>query len=633
MLKGTENTPGQSQMAEAMSAARSNASQQQQRTAGQPSSANPERNTFSWRRLGSLIPAPMGRTPQSEVLTRLQKSIEEVYKNNTNPTYELTVLPIDYNQDLSLALSVLVIAARDVTNPKIGLAYHTLLLEGSVDPFPPRFEQIGGQNVEILRTASDANDDKLQSIVREYLRRQFPQVNPAAIYYADAEVVPRGFELEDDLAVFQLAANCAYAVTHDIEQRRDTFQDVNLADASREDSLVVRIAVPRTQVTNAVNMPVRQDVSIDLTAVAANQPQQQQSLERQAVVARAGGFVDLVWDPEMPSQNPYAVYNQPQQQNFHRYAARLVLTTLESVAASTIPAQLIALVTAMAFGENNQWVEAFRPQPFQAEGVDLHDIGAIGIELNFDNNANGIGSRIDTKSESFKRDSLGKLVAATIKPGLVYSLDVDECGPSTWYNGVFAAEANGSSSANQAIIRAATYLTNGAFSRHFLGGRICTDEFNVVHTGYYTDRHGNKRDIREIDYLAVLNLVGEKDPEVLRDWSDSFNRVDFPLAQRLAGRKRILQALIPDVVFTGFARRVTFDSNFLKALAAACLECNLDIRSSTPYTDLGSYERAGAAFVNNAIMAPAASGLFNRAYGSFASPGGQWQNRAFHSRW
>ena len=99
--------------------------------------------------------------------------------------------------------------------------------------------------------------------------------------------------------------------------------------------------------------------------------------------------------------NAWVAANQNQQQinqSYVKYVSRFV-TALESHDILTVGTQLLALLPAMSLRENNQWANAFRPAPFN-NGIDLRDIGAIGIEVNFENNPTGVGSRIDTKSAS-----------------------------------------------------------------------------------------------------------------------------------------------------------------------------------------------------------------------------------------
>lgn len=599
-------------------------------------SKQPAPATFSFRNLGQLVHTPMGRSPAAEVLTKLQKALQAQYEN-TNQSFEITLIPIDMNQTTQLTVSSLVVCARDRTAPEAGVAFHALILEGSTDPLAPRYENVNNQNVEILVTMGEAWNDRMAAVVTEAVQRQFPN---SRVHNADAEVVPRDFNIADERLVYTLAANAAYACSVELRQRSQSFGDLNLANYSRDEVLTVRTAFPKDQDANAVGHPVRRDITIDLQAGPAGQ-QNQQQLERTATVSRISGFLDLNWAPANPPANPYNPYYQQQnpalmQNQFQRYVTRFVMTGMESVTAPTLAAQLLTLAMGAALNQNNMWVQAFRPAPYASGEFDMHDIGAVGIEANFEGNANGYGSRIDTKADSFKPDSLPKLVAATIKPGLMLSLDVQECGPDTWINGIFAAAAEGNPDANEAILQAANYLTNGEFQKHFpAGGRVAVDENNRIHLGYYTSRvDGARHDIRDIDYLAVLNLVGDKDPEVMRDWSDTFQQTQFPLQQRLAARKRIITGLFGDVTITGFARRVSFESAFIDALIKGCEACRLDIKSVAPYTDVGSYERATASFVGHTLLQSQPSALFNRGGGFAAGQSAVGGNRPFGGgRW
>jgi hypothetical protein len=595
-----------------------------------------EGETFSFSNLGAFINSGgIGRTPASEVLTKLQKSLGAVYEN-ANAQYEVILIPIDKNQTARLLVSVLVVAARHVENKGV-VAYHTLILEGSVDSIPSKFEQINGKNVEILRTVSDANDAVMAEIVAQAVMQNYPQAEK--LWNADATVVPKDFPIGDEQRAWILAANALYAAIFELQARRPNFVDLNLAKASRDETLVIRTAFPKTQVENAVGHPIRADIGIDLTVSAAAQ-NQSQLLESTSLVSRVQGFMDLLWDPVVAPQNQYAnIYMPPQGPvPTQKYSPRLVLTTMENQKLLTLPGQLLALVTALSLNEGMSYVQAFRPSPMDAKGVDYHDIGAVAIEAGLAIDANGIARRIDTRAESFKPEHLFALIQATIQPKLRISLDVTEAGPDSWYNGVFAAAAEGNQKANQAIIEAANYLTNGAFQRHFApGARVAIDEQNRIHMGYYIDRRGEKRDLRDIDYLAVLNIVGEKDLSVVQDWSDTFLKTDFPLLQRLAGRARIIRELTGDTaVFTGFAKRVTFEASFLEALAASAMECGLNVRTVQPYMDQASYQRATPNFMGSALVNTAASGLFNAAgaYGAnFQGVGTQHANRTFNNRW
>jgi hypothetical protein len=580
---------------------------------------------FSFRNMGGIARPAMGRTPASEVLSKLTKVIATVYEENIDKSFEYGLIPVDMNTTTTLGVSVLILTMLEKANPETGVSFHTLIVEASAEAPAPRFESINGQNVEILRTVGEAYDDNMLKVVTDHVRRQYPQ---SKLLNAEACVVPRDFSVSDEDAVFKLASNAAFANSSELETNRAGFFDLNLANAESDSTLTVRTSFGNPPSLNAVNHPLRSDIKIDFSAAPNNQ-NNQQVVERVTPVAHLDGYIDLVWDPAQVSQNMFAQYSPQAVASYQRYAARYVLTALESQNLLTIPAQLLALIPALSLRENNQWVQSFRSQNF-GEGIDMHDIGAVGIEANFENNPSGYGLRVDTRADTFKPEHHHRLVTSVVKPGLILSLDVPECGPQTWYNGVFAVAAEGNPKANAAIIDAANHLTNGEFAKHFSpNGRVAVDENNRIHLGFYVDRNGVKQDIRNIDYLAVMNLVGEKDPSIIRQWSDTF----FPtqsLAVRLAARKRIITGLVADVTLTGFARRVTFEVEFVEALAKGIAANKLSIRSISPYADAGNYERAQGGFTGNTLMSGDTTGLFNR--GGFGQTQAFGSNRAFGGR-
>lgn len=617
--------------------------QPQQTSAPAPQSQGQHHPTFSFRQPSSLISVPMGRTPAAEVLTNLQQAAQKsIDRTAQSSPFERTLIPIDMNDTTSLSVSTLVVCAQFKNNRGLGVAYHTWILEGSTEPPAPRTITLGQppQQVEVLVTMGEAYNDRLRAVVAEKVRAQFPQIATQNLLLADACVVPRDFDVENERAVHALVANASFACSIELDTHQSGWQDFNLAYADRSDLLTCRVAFPRNQVVNAVGHPVRQDITVDLTASASNQQGQQNQpmmMERTNVVSRISGYLDLIWVPaNQPTgaYNPFPVNTGPQLNEFQRYVARLVMTGMESVLAPTLSCQLLTLVMAASLAENNLWTQGFRTGSYAESGrTDIHDIGAVGYEANFQRNPNGAGERVNTREDAFKPSDLGALVAAVMKPMLVISLDVEECGPSTWVNGVFAAAAAGSQSAINAILEGCNQLTDGKFKNHFPpGSQICTHEENRIHLGYYYDGDV-KRDLRDIDYLAMLNLSGGQGTAV-RDYSDTFEQTQYPLELRLAARKRLIERAAPSAVFTGFAMRVTFEAAFIQALILACKECNLDVKTAAQYTDVGSYARASSAFVGQTGLSLQNAGIFNRGgYSAGAAPGagrtygaGRWFN-------
>lgn len=589
---------------------------------------------FSFNNMGNSLNnrgVLMGRNPASEHLTKLTKALQERVEG-ADPSYEVKIIPVDKDNARNLSLSVIIVAVRDTLAPDLGVAAHTLLLEGSVDQIPAKFEPINGQNVEIIRVASDAWDAETKKVVVEAVKRNFQ--NCVGVLDADAEVVSRNFNVGDAQSVHLLAANAGIAAQSRLNQAHPDFNDLNLAGAAADATLSARAIFHQgasREVADIQGQPQSADITIEFSAVSNQQQNQQLALDRSTTLSRISGFLDFVWAPDaaVAQANPW-VQTQGVQ-SYQRYAQRFVATSMESTDLLTIPAQLLSLLAINTLRENNAWFRGHEADR-NVVGLDLNDVGAIGIEANFEGNPSGYGARIDTKADNFNLGTLGKLLSATVKQGLMISLDVPECGAATWYNGVFSAAAEGSKKAYDAIYNGANVLTNGAFSREFqYGSPIVGDEYNRIHLGTYQDANG-LHDVRRITYLAVLNVVGERDPQIVRDWSDTFLRVEYPLAQRLAARKKLMVAMFGDSVnITGFARRVTFTAAFIDALTRAAKAAGLVVRNTTQVGEVSGFERATAQGLDQTLLSGNSAGLFAyTGYGAAANGAGM---RSAFNRW
>lgn len=585
---------------------------------------------WSFHNSGPLGRAPMGKNLGSEILTKLQKTLAEIY-TSADARFEFTLIPVDNNNEVSLAFSALVVCVRDKAAKDVGVSYYTMILEATGEKIPVRFETINNRQIEIVRVPGDAVDEELMRIVHSKVAAAFPNQE---IFSADAMVIPSAFNVDDKAAVYALAVNASMADFTEINMRSPGFTDLNLANAKQDSNLLVRLTFDKSMVENAAGEPQRSDVKVDFTS-QQNQQQQNRSLnsgDRVTKVAQLSGFVDVLWAP-VQTQMGMAQYAMPQQNPMmnQKYVSRLVLTDVQSNYSTTLPSYLLAIVTALSVRDDNNWYNVFKSSPSYSNESLMHDVGALNIEANMENNANGIGTRIDTRKDTFSIADLAKLLAMTIRPGLVISMDVPDCGPQTWYTSVFAAASNGSRAATDAIFNAAMQLTNGAFGRHFQPGQqMFTDQGNRVHLGTYIGSSGVKRDIRDIDYLAVMNMTN--DVEVIRKWSDTFNATGIPLAERLAQRKQIITGIASNAEINGFATRVTFTEGFLKALSLACAEAGLVVRIDTATSGIGfQNDRGAAGFVDTALNQMGQGGFFNR--GSVG--GGQAFNNQFnnYSRW
>lgn len=504
------------------------------------------------------------------IRNEMAASIDEQYKDS----FKLLILNNQTNQTLLSSL-LLVLNVQDAKGTNHSLVFN-LAVEGSGPRRDSRFVPINGTQVEIEwvpgDTAAEAHTwTKIENFLSEQYGRQ------TVLHYVGAMVLPIELSPEDEAHIHSIvftATQALYtAMENDVTQ---TESPISVSMLDNGATMSATLDYNPAPMANAVGLPVRNDLQITLKGLIQGQ-QSQTGYDQPIDLTRVSGYIDLLF----AEQQPPAFGQQPPTQ---RYYPRYVMTLLDSeVDAITPELQLLSLSTATLLARNMQWGAAFAPRFNIAGGQDLRDIGALGYEVNLSPDPNAPREKFDTKSQSFGLPQLATLLGTTIFDQLVYSLDIDEAGELTWLHQVFLAAAGGNADAYQSIIDSANNLTDGHFARLWQGGPIVVDDSNRIHTGYFTGNDGLKHDVREIDYLAMLNLMGHQDLSVVVQWSDSFLNSAIPEPVRVETRARILKSLLNDFKHKGFARRVNFTPEFLTALAQACANAGLGIRQQNTF--------------------------------------------------
>lgn len=589
--------------------------------------ARPQR---SWMALSPI--AGLSRNATSETLMKAATACSEVLKTmSLNEGFVLEIVKIDNTLLTNLRFSGLAIVARYSDKNSKAIAYHTLLLEGSADPMQPRVINNNGQQLAIDQFTCDAFNETYLTTVDQALASAYPGMDRLP---ASGAVVPRTFNWDDTVAVRNLLVNSGLASASSLHTNSADFQDISLAEFDRSAGLQTTVSFQQPESQDYVGLPVRTDMTMRLSAVAIGAQDQSNpnNQEREITLAEAGGFIDLTWAPSAPIQG-FMVTNQPTQ----KFVARVILSSLVNLTSASINSQLLALIAAAQVTEGQNWIPYYLPRHGNTGlgDVDIKDIGAINIEANLENNPSGFGTPVDTKAADFNNQALGRLLASTIRPGIALALDVSLCGTDTWYNEVFSAASSlhpTAQSAQVAILRAADRLTNNHFSTIYT-----TDESPIfqgedeILTGYYIDKNGVKKDLRDLDYLAVMNLAGVKDPRVGQDWTDTFTNTNFSRERRLDARKRIIQQLLPSAVFTGRALRVTCNPKFIEALVKAAAAAGLQMRTVNSAANMEFQNNRGqASWANNGLLSGQASGLYSTGFGRTTPVGAA---RPVFSRW
>lgn len=581
--------------------------------------------------LRTVAPGGISKQSTGEVLSKAKVAFSKaIAALPINPKeYDVNIIDVSNSLVSNLYLSSIIVTVNRVGSKQ--RSWTVALLEGSNVPYPPKPAGINGTQILIDNPSSVVYDEKYQQTIGSILKTSFPGDKMLS---CNAQVIPSEFNFDDEHAVKTLIINMLMPLFTEVDSKVPGFSDLNLKGLSSNVGFGVSIAFGDSLLTDPCGLPVRNDLSITLSASDKNKGNAPNSLNnnnRPIPFSRANGFIDLVWAGKAERYNPY----MQQMLQEPKFSARLIITSLTCETLISLPAQLLALTSTLALAEGTTWFPAFKPKPVVGKGnkaVDIRNIGAANYE------GNVLGQKdkpqiIDTKAATFDDEALGNFITKVIRPGLIISMDVSDCGADSAANEAFLAASNGSSNAQQAIIEAANTLTGGAFSRHYNQSSeppvLMSNE--KIQLGSYTDSNGHLRDIRDIDYLAMANILGDNNIKALTDWTQTFTNLQYPIELRLDARRKMIQNVITgsNIKLSGFARRITFSNQFLSSLLKACAEVGTNIRLEN--TGMGQNfvtQRAAFEYADQATMLGAGNGVFGRSSGVFGQNANYQSNPA-----
>jgi len=578
----------------------------------------------------------ISRSQMGEVVSKWRDVIESVVKNPTmNEAPDAHQILVFNGETNNTPFSALVHVTKSVDGNKVAV-YHTLLLEGSAEPLQPELKRSSQMEIEVQRTAGDAYDETMAEKIRVLVSDALPGYTLAS---SDYTVISSENKPEDDSAKAVLFfSNAANEAILDRIEGVEPFS-IQASFDPAQDTLRGRLEYDPEAVDNVNGLPVRSDIHIAVTAHSRDNHGQSMR------ITEVDAYVDLVLDQEsmMNASNAYTgglpnQFGGPQQQiDLQRYYPRAVLTRADNhFNMISLETELLALVTVAQLAKDSGYSGVWRPR----KGIkhDLRDIGAVNLELGLIKDPKDPNKRvrIKTKADDFTDNDAYQLIRTVIKDQLIYSLDIEQGGEHSWVQKMFlmatADDAQGQK-AHQALIDAADNLTGGFFRQFFdPKERITVHDGNRIQLGYYVDAKGNRRDLREVDHLAMLNMFGETNMEIVDRFADTFDRTNEDMDMRLHFRTQILREAVGDVHVKGYADRVNLTPAFMNALVTASAKAELSIDPAAMHQSFNTSPRGNAhiaRFANQGfqgdIYAPKGpTSAFNR--GGFMGGGGGRSN-------
>lgn len=586
----------------------------------------------------------IGRSSTSEPMRKVLEQLDKIVASEpADSLISYKFVPLS-DEKLNISALVVVGTLKNPTAEQKHAMFHTLLLAGTSRGIKSREMKVEGTSVtyEHLVLPTDGMDATMVKTITESLANIYPGYK---LHSAEWTVIPTTLNLDSEEAVRNIASNATTAVWTLLASEIGGAGWVIERDFKGTKSQLA-IKYSDNHFTGLDGLPVRSDVVLELSEIVGRTGNQQDwqfnGGESADTLMQINGFFDLTYDPAVAqSNNVYG--SQPVATAANQlltYKPRFVVTNVDSPEACDLTLQLLGLATTQVLPLGNHHVACLIEQHRAGErnmegGVNLRDIGAIGLEvLRMASSIPGTPApateRFPTLSANLGDDALAAIINTYISgPDTQISLDVPEGGPSTWMTAVFAAAARGDSSAKNEIFAAADVLTGNRFTPIYTaacGGRMDNPVFDdnlIVNLGTYISKN-SLRDIRDLDYLAVLNLTGDSTSEVIINWSNLQANYSMDENFRAMEARKVLQNAYKSLQFTGRARRVTFNNLFLQCLLAAIKEAGMTYNVTS-----SKQAPTGSGRMVNSYMAQQAR--FSGQSGAFTTGGGNRPNAAVNA--
>jgi len=576
----------------------------------------------------SALGCGVSRTGNGEVLNSMVSALNECADKES---FKIKLLPVErttYNLPFSLIL-----AATEADNGG-HVAISTLILEGTGEDLGSREETVANnRKVPVKLTPGDLQSDSLWKICAEAAHGHFK--NGATLHESGVIVIPRTLSVEDTPRLHSIIFDVAQSNSGILVRRTGLQQraySVDLWNPEKE-QVSIKLGFHKSSTETGTGQIIRSDIQVDMRATTRNDGGTMDILTNNSLnVSTVTGYVDLAYEGVPQQQSAWGVPIAPQQQaGFGTpqttaaptacFVPRFVITNLDT-GLNTVSTELHlqGLASCAILEEEFNFAKTFLPT--EVGGVkSLHDIEGLQYDCpalaEFD---------IPAASNRTPQDLL-QILSVAVHPNLIYSMDIEEAGAKSWVENIFLDAASGSKRALNEIYNSANVLTGGNFKYE---GQFFIPGTTRIHNGYYIDNNGDKKDLREIDSLAMYNRVGETEPQAARDFADTFIDTVNSEAEVMRRREDILRAVIGDsVVITGYSRRINIHGDAINALAAACRAGGAVVIPDNIHRDMGVGSRPSANFSQYSRTQAQPSGLFAGrtgpvSYGNSQATGGRY---------
>lgn len=582
--------------------------------------------------MNTTLGRPMGRKSTGEVIIAYQEAFNDVIKKNFKENFEdkFKLVPFEATPGTGNVYGAFLVCFQAQVKGHRHIAVYTLIIEESgPDRLSNKTVPIGDRTVQVIVTPGDVFNNNFWNGIQSHIK----SISGAAVNVHDAGVmvIPREMSASDTESVRKCIYNATQATFTVMDSIAGGVEEPFTVDWLKQDGgqTMARLEYNPGPAESATGEPIRSDCRVALQYKLPNT--NINSFEESIDLGISETFTQLILSPPplpAPGQVPET----------RSYVPQVVITKLDTAHdAITMELILLAMAQTTLLSSNMAWAGCFKPTGM-VKGRDIRDIGALGYQLSAMAAPDQPPVKIDTKRKDFDDRKLWEFIRDNIRDVLEYAIDIEEVGELTWLKHAFSAvaidpnnqdqnAARAAENAYQVIINAANNLTNGHFSKRFPGGPITIYTGNRIHLGYYTDNNGVRRDIRDIDMIAMLNMAAPENMGDVWKFMETYDMVNVPSNIRMEDRANIIKSYVASAVFKGYARRYIINGAFLTALAQSCFDAGLVIRPENLIQDFtGTGIRGVANAGQYGVQGGNLGGLFN-----FNAGGPDYGNNAFQA--
>ena len=473
----------------------------------------------------------------------------------------------------------------------------------------------GAHAVEVFVSVADAYTSAYVGKVTAALQRHFGDTASVAnggwsVVYRDTPVTL------DEFRPFIVEA--MIAIEHSINSTQRNRAIFNLGMLTGQNPVRLRNHILLDQYKlSPSGLPIRSDIKSELVLSQSSGNKTVVEEVSELRICEVSAYVDLIYVP--PNQGFFGGMAQPMmmgQAPVPHYIPRINITNFAmDLPSSSLEFMLLGIASIASLAKNRSYGIVWRDN-FGGATNTKRNLGAVGLHvqgLTADNTPGILDVSSDVRM-------LYQLMQTVMAENPVFTLELTQGGQSNWATTVIARIATGDVRSQEQLIQACDNLTQGKFTPiytqlcHQSGGALqqivtSSDEPSLVGTYKY---EGETRDIRELDLLAVMNMVGQNDPGLVESFLATFSSPE-PAQVRLDRRSRILKSIAKDVQIRAYSRKYDFGGLFLQALTAAISANQVAISNDNFMQNQDNvYTQTISQWQQNMVNPAAISGLFQQ---------------------